>query len=489
MLTTPYTAPFEHQTRIYEQSAQADAFGFLMDPGTGKTKLTLDTAMHRYVGGDIKTLLVFGPNGGHRVWPEQAHGTPEEPTRHWDPARNTRTVLYTSRMTAKQKKDAADAIKDEDALVLVSVNIEAMSGFSGQQFVADVLKQRERWGVMGAVDESHKIKAPGSKRTKALLKLRDHLKVKRILTGTPMGKGYENLYSQFAFLDPKIVGCNTYTEFKAWFCVERRFDRFSKIVGYRNTDILLEKLAPFMATQKLDDCADMPGRLPPVPRHSALSDEQRKAYTELRDECLTVLANGAVIDEAMMMVRMTRMQQILSGFIGYKNADGDKVITEFPCPRVDDCVDEILQAPKQVIVWCKWKYDVERLAIALKAADIPYARYYGGLSDDACAAELTRFKSDPSVKVILMSYAKGSESLTILQGTTVIGYSHTWSYLQRTQAYDRSYRLGQTERVRYADFVSEGTMEERMLKTIAHVQELNDLVRDRAAMTALLRAS
>jgi SNF2 family DNA or RNA helicase len=230
----------------------------------------------------------------------------------------------------------------------------------------------------------------------------------------------------------------------------------------------------------------MPERLPPVTVYTTLGEEQRRLYTELRDECLTVLDSGAVIDEQMLMVRMIRMQQVLSGFIGHKDLEGNRTVTEFPCPRVDVAVDEVAQAPGQVVVWCKWQYDVDRLAVALAAEGIACARYYGKLSDDECARQLNAFKEDASIKVLLVTPSKGAESLTILQGTTVIWYSHTWSYLQRKQANDRTYRLGQKERVRYVDLVSEGTMEEKMIKSVEKVQELTDIVRNSAALRYLL---
>ena len=74
---------------------------------------------------------------------------------------------------------------------------------------------------MMIVDESTTIKTPTAKRTKNLLKISKDVGYKRILTGTPVTKSPLDIFSQFAFLNPKILGQKNYYAFRA---------RYAKIV-------------------------------------------------------------------------------------------------------------------------------------------------------------------------------------------------------------------------------------------------------------------
>ena len=56
------------------------------------------------------------------------------------------------------------------------------------------------------VDESSKIKTPGAKRTKLITFFGRSAVCRRILTGTPVTKGPEDLFAQFKFLNPDILG-------------------------------------------------------------------------------------------------------------------------------------------------------------------------------------------------------------------------------------------------------------------------------------------
>ena len=69
--------------------------------------------------------------------------------------------------------------------------------------------------VLLVVDESSRIKTPGAKRTKIITKFGKQAKYRRILTGTPITKGPKMFTSQFRFLDPLILGYDSYYSSRA----------------------------------------------------------------------------------------------------------------------------------------------------------------------------------------------------------------------------------------------------------------------------------
>ena len=68
---------------------------------------------------------------------------------------------------------------------------------------------------MIAIDESTTIKSPTASRTKSALKLGQHAKYRRILTGSPVTKSPLDLYTQCSFLDPYLLDFSSYWAFKS----------------------------------------------------------------------------------------------------------------------------------------------------------------------------------------------------------------------------------------------------------------------------------
>ena len=95
--------------------------------------------------------------------------------------------------------------------------------------------------VMLVVDESSRIKRPSAKRTKIITKFSKYAKYKRIMTGTPVTKGAEDVYSQFKFLDPNILGYDSFYSFKARYCVMGGYES-KQIVSYQNINELTQSI-------------------------------------------------------------------------------------------------------------------------------------------------------------------------------------------------------------------------------------------------------
>ena len=107
------------------------------------------------------------------------------------------------------------------------------------------------------VDESHKIKESTTKVGKFMQQISYLTPYKCILTATPMGNGYIDLYNQLYFLG--LLG-GTLTRFKENYCNEQLvyypgMKPFKKIVGYHHTeelDLLINKYARYYE-RKIDD--------------------------------------------------------------------------------------------------------------------------------------------------------------------------------------------------------------------------------------------
>ena len=62
------TEPYDHQRAVFEKTRDLEAYALLMEQGTGKTKVIIDTAAYLYGQRKLEALLVIAPNGVHRNW-------------------------------------------------------------------------------------------------------------------------------------------------------------------------------------------------------------------------------------------------------------------------------------------------------------------------------------------------------------------------------------------------------------------------------------
>ena len=103
--------------------------------------------------------------------------------------------------------------KSSDSLKIFSFNVEGFVSKKAQGLITTIMRSEN---VLLVVDESSRIKRPGAKRTKFITQIGKEAKYRRILTGTPVTKGPEDVYSQFKFLDPYILGYESFYSFRVF---------------------------------------------------------------------------------------------------------------------------------------------------------------------------------------------------------------------------------------------------------------------------------
>ena len=250
-----------------------------MEQGTGKTKVIIDSAAYLYANGAIDCMVVIAPNGVHRNWLST-----EMPTHlpDWCPSKS---MYYQSSMSKnKLEKSFNDVYTAQDCLKIFTFNVEAFVSKSAIFYMEKILLANN---VLLVVDESSRIKTPGAKRTKIITKFGKQAKYRRILTGTPITKGPEDVYSQFRFLDPLILGYDSYDSFRARYCVMGGFEN-RQIVSYQNTEELIEKVESHSFRVLKKDCLDLPPKV--YQRHIVpMTKAQEKLYVQMKKNFVTEL--------------------------------------------------------------------------------------------------------------------------------------------------------------------------------------------------------
>lgn len=454
------TKPFEHQRRVFHLSKDQPYFALFMEQGTGKSKVLLDTAAYLWSLGEIDTLLILAPNGVHRQWIEEqvpAH-LPD-----WVPRR---ALYLATSMPQGRLKEMASVLAWTEGLSIFALNIEALSHKSGEKLAQRVVYSGR---VLMAIDESRRIGSPSASRTRAAVRLGKSAAYRRILTGTPIAKGVEDLFSQLLFLSPDVLGYSTFYAFKNTFCRMGGYEG-RQIVGYRNLDRLQEAIDPYSFHIRKADCLDLPDKLYTT-REVPLSAEQRRLYRDMKESLLAEMQSGQIIEAPTMTVALMRLQQITCGHLGSTiERDGRLVnlwspIDEGRCPRILATMDLIEEAQGSIIVWCRFRADIAMLAAEMKRRLIPFVEYHGGVANQDRADRVAAFMAGKA-RVFLGQVDAGGTGLNLQKATTVIYYSNSFNAESRWQSEDRAHRIGQTEKVTYVDLKAPGTLDGRIIRLL-----------------------
>ena len=200
------TTPYAHQLKAWELSKDEEYFALLMEQGTGKPKVIIDTAAYLWGLGRINALVVVAPNGVHDNW-----AINEIPT-HMPDFVLREVVVWHAEQTKTAEKMLNNLFKPGPHLRVLCMNVEGLSTKRAADFLTKFLKATD---ALLVVDESTTIKNPAALRTKALLKQRNLIKYRRIATGTPITKSPFDAFAPFTFLSEAVLGISSFVAFKS----------------------------------------------------------------------------------------------------------------------------------------------------------------------------------------------------------------------------------------------------------------------------------
>jgi SNF2 family DNA or RNA helicase len=452
--------PFQHQKDALRYGARQTEFGYFMEMGTGKSKVLIDNIGMLYLSGDINFALIIAPKGVYRNW--VAKEIPE----HMSDDVPHRVIRWVASPNKAQQAEMR-SVKDKfDGLTIFVMNVEAFSSLKGQQGGMWMSKALGPKGLI-AIDESTTIKNHKAKRTKALMKIAAGFAFRRLLTGSPVTKSPMDIYSQTEFLRPGLLGYDSYYAFQGRYAVVQRktmgAHAFQQIVGFRNLDELTDRIDQFSFRVLKKDCLDLPEKVYTA-RYVGLTDEQRNMYNQIRQHAMVLLDNGEMSTAPAVITQMLRLQQIMSGHL--KTDEGDMLY--FPSRRME-ALEEILEEHDgKAIIWSRFRYDIQQITQMLndKFGQGCAAAYYGDTTDEERNRIIKEFQQGRQLKFFVGNPATAGYGLTLTEANLVVYYANDFNLETRIQSEDRAHRIGQKNNVTYIDLISEGTIDERIVKAL-----------------------
>ena len=455
------TVPYAHQITALEKSWNKENYAYFMEMGTGKSKVLIDNMSMLYDNGKINGALILAPKGVYRNWQRQ-----EIPT-HLPNHIEDFTVAWTPTPNKLEKELLDSILKDPKDLTLdiFLMNIEALHTTKGARFAERFLNGHR---ALVVIDESTTIKNPKAIRTKNALKLSTLAKYRRILTGSPVTRDPIDLYSQCEFLDPAILGHASYYSFKNRYTVQVRTNvgthTFNKVVGYKNLGELSGLLDSYSYRVLKEDCLDLPEKIY-TKRQVDLTDEQKKAYREMKEYALTLFEDGSVLSASTVMTQLLRLHQISCGHLITES--GETKI--FKNNRITELMDILEEVDGKVIILANYRQDIRTIydTISKKYGKETVATYYGDTPDEERQGIVQKFQDkDSSLRYFVGNQQTAGYGLTLTAAKTVVYYSNNYDLEKRIQSEDRAHRIGQKSNVTYIDLIAEKTVDERIVKAL-----------------------
>ena len=457
--------PFQHQRDAVVSCHNTDManYAYLMEMGTGKTITAIMDLCLLNNRNLVDNCVVLAPKSVYRNWykeiTEFISNDNNIKISTWDP----------SLKDPETKNNLLDIlVKQECKLHVFLMNIESISSPKGVKFLEQYLKAQDKSMTMMIVDESTTIKTHNAKRTKNLIKLAKDLGYKRILTGTPVTKSPLDIYTQFAFLDPKILGQSNYYAFRARYAkiINRPTSggrHFPLITGYQRLDELEQKIYTHAFRVKKEECTDLPPKVY-TKRFIPMSKEQLVAYESLRRNAMFVF-NDKTTTSVNRLSQIVKLHQVCCGFTINDNGE----IHDLPNKRYDELLDVLEEVDGKVIIWATYRHNIQTITNKLKEkyGDTKAAAFFGDTENQVRLDLVRNFQSKDSDLTYLVANPKtGGYGITLTASCTVVYFSNNYDLEIRLQSEDRAHRIGQKNKVTYVDFVCRGTVDEKILEAL-----------------------
>lgn len=335
-----------------------------------------------------------------------------------------------------------------------------------------------RWhGVI--LDEAQAIKNSYTRAAQAVLQLKS--KYRLCLSGTPVENHLGELWSQFNFLMPGLLG--TRAAFDRIFRnpIEAQSDTrdttaSEKTVTDENTgsiksgqeqlQLLRTRVQPFLLRRTKGQVAtDLPPKTEMI-KFVELDGPQRDLYETVRlsmhkqvleeVKAKGLAACGLIILDALMKLRQTCCHP---GLVKLAAANGIQESAKLDF--LMEMLDELLEEKRQILVFSQFTSMLDLIAAQLKERSIEFVQLRGDTRDRA--TPVRRFQAG-EVAVFLISLKAGGTGLNLTAADTVIHFDPWWNPAAEDQATDRAHRIGQDKPVFVYRIIAAGTIEERMLE-------------------------
>lgn len=330
---------------------------------------------------------------------------------------------------------------------------------------ADVLLEQQ-WHIT-VLDEAQHIKNPKAKAAQTACQLKSRCRL--CLTGTPMENHLGELWSQFNFLMPDMLGD------------DKSFQKLYRAPIEKNQDEkrqhqLRNRLAPFMLRR---DKSEVATELPPkteILSEVELEGAQYDLYEKIRARMhekvkQSVDDKGLSGSHIVILDALLKLRQVCCHPQLIKKTEYKLPKTSAKLNQLMEMLPEMVEEGRRILLFSQFTSMLSIIEVELKKHKIDYVTLTGQTRNREKPVD--EFQ-DGKVPIFLISLKAGGAGLNLTAADTVIHYDPWWNPAAERQATDRAHRIGQDKPVFVYKMITDGTVEEKILDMQRKKQELAD---------------
>jgi SNF2 family DNA or RNA helicase len=302
------------------------------------------------------------------------------------------------------------------------------------------------------LDESQYIKNPDSITYHAIQNLSsDH---KLTLTGTPIENSLLDLWAQFNFINPGLLG--NLSSFK-----NNYVNKITKEKNKTAEESLFRMIQPFLLRRTKEEVTPELPLLSQEIVYCDMTEEQEKVYvaekntirsTMLKNKTL-FLKNNLIALQSLTRLRLLSNHPVLS-HPEYEGDSGkfDQIILYF---------ESIKAGGHKVLIFSSFVKYLKLLAKAFDEREWKYAMLTGQTVNRE--TEINRFNQSDDVNAFFISLKAGGTGLNLTAADYVFIVDPWWNPAAEMQALSRAHRIGQDKKVMVYRFISNDSIEEKII--------------------------
>jgi SNF2 family DNA or RNA helicase len=441
-----------YQKRAVRFLVEHAAAGLILDPGMGKTSITLGALKVLQKTDPNEKMLVIAPRRPARlVWPAEAE--------KWEDFSHLRVEV----LHGDKKEEALD--RDADVYTINPEGLPWLLEGNGKRLKALI----KRGVKILTVDESTKFKKTTTKRFKALKPFLPLFRRRWILTGTPAPNGLLDLFGQIYVMDLGKAFGKFITHYRSEFFYPTGFGGYTWKIQDDGEKRIFARLKGSILRMAAEDYLELPERIV-NPIYVELPLEARRIYDEMEAEMVALLEGGGrLVTAATASSVSMKCAQVASGAIYLDKEPGVKVspgqrwalVHDAKIEALLDLIDDLQGKP--LLIAYEFKHDLERLVAAL-GKDAPVMG-----KSDKLDAKIEATWNRGELPYVLGHPASIGHGLNLQYGNCadVAWFTTTWDLELYKQFNDRVCRQGnKAARVRVHHIMARDTVDEVKLASL-----------------------
>ncbi len=456
--------PHAYQKKAVKFLLEHAASALFLDPGLGKTSITLAAIKLLKQKKVLDKVLLIAPlRVCYSVWPKEVE--------KWQDFHGLKIqVLHGSKKDEALKADADVYVINPEGLEWLLQVKKTKTATVKTKVDVDL----RRWKALGfdtlVVDELSKFKHTNTNRFKALKLVLNTFRRRWGLTGSPASNGLLDLFGQCYILDQGRTLGPYISHYRMKYFVPSH-DGFSWNIRDGAEDEIYERINPLALRMAADDYLDMPTLIENNIRVD-LPNDVMQVYDRLENDLIAKLGDGVVVASNAAAASM-KCRQVANGGI-YLDPEVEALVklpkskrewANLHFEKVDalaELIEELQGSP--LLVAYDFEHDLDRLRERL-GQDVPYI---GGGVNAKRSAELEKAWNAGQLPVLLGHPQAMAHGLNLQEmGHHVCWHSLTWDYELYDQFIRRVLRQGnKSKKVFVHHIIARGTVDEVVLAAV-----------------------